>query len=141
MQQQQEMPESAKFWASLLTQLEVSGGSRELANHCVLLQHENQQFVLQLDKMALHNVKREQDIYNALQRHFSGSVQLQIQKKTLSATQKQQTPAALQAAAKVKQNQQAWQTLENDSTVKALKNLFGAEFDRQSLKILAKGIS
>lgn len=81
LQQQQEMPESAKFWASLLTQLEVSGGSRELANHCVLLQHENQQFVLQLDKMALHNIKREQDIYNALQRHFSGSVQLQIQKK------------------------------------------------------------
>lgn len=125
-------------WASILSQLNLSGMTLALANNCSLEKIEDNAVNLLLDPKhaALHNPRNDELLSKALQQYFNKAMKLNIRISTqINATPAQQqhsTQLAIQAAAK--------STIENDPGVQSLLKTFDAKIHPESITAVDKNL-
>jgi DNA polymerase-3 subunit gamma/tau len=122
-------------WVQIIERLAISGMVKQLAANCVLKQHEGDTIVLALDARfkQLRNAKAEQRIQSALSEYFDTEINLQIEaadQQTLQA----ETPAQNDVRVRDERQQQAEQSIENDSFVQMMKKNMNAEIIPGSVK-------
>jgi DNA polymerase-3 subunit gamma/tau len=115
--------EASGSWATIIGQLDLQGAARQLANHCVLLGREGAVVRLALDprNQLVRTRSQEEKLAQALSRHYGTPVRLEFVAETLG-----ETPAQAEQRASVNEREAAQQRLEDDPTVRAFKERFGA---------------
>jgi DNA polymerase-3 subunit gamma/tau len=121
-------------WPSILTQLEVSGLSRQLANNCVLIGRKGNIVRLGLDpRNNMMRVPGAVDkLTQALSKYFGETVRLEFEAPIAGA----ETPAQAEQRAVVEEFDSARQALESDPAVRALRETFGATLLPDSVRPL-----
>ncbi len=125
-------PPSGDEWGQILEALRLSGLLREMASHCVLEGRDAQHLRLVLDAAHAHllSKQREQQLEQALQRHFGVELKLEIS----AATPKEETPAARQARQQSERLAAAVEAIESDNGVKALQETFNARIIPETIQ-------
>jgi DNA polymerase-3 subunit gamma/tau len=114
----------ASAWAQTLSQLEISGATRQLANHCVFIGRQGAVVRLALDprNQLLRTPALEEKLAQALARHYGEPVRLEFQAVTAGA----ETPAQARLRASDEELSVARRAFEEDAGVKGLRERFGA---------------
>ncbi len=125
----------ADTWQSLIGTLDVQGAARQLACNCTLAGREGSRVRLLLDRRGEHNrtPQTEDMLQQALSRLFGTPIQLEIE----LADAVMDTPARQSARAAEERVAAARVELENDATVRALQERFGATLLPDSIKPLS----
>ena len=121
-------------WRAMIAALDTQGAARQLAINCTLLAREEGRLRLLLDPRGTHfrTNQTEETLARALSRVLGTDVQLQIE----LAEEATQTPARELAHVAEQRLQAARVELENDPTVRALKERLGATLIADSVKPL-----
>ncbi len=121
-------------WRAMIAALDTQGAARQLAINCTLLARDEGRLRLLLDPRGTHfrTNQTEETLSRALSRVLGTEVQLQIE----LAEEATQTPARELAQAAEERLQAARVELENDPTVRALKERLGATLIADSVKPL-----
>jgi DNA polymerase III subunit gamma/tau len=121
-------------WASILSQLDIAGLARQLANNCVLLGRNGNLIRLGLDpRNQMMKVQGAVDkLTQALSKHFGEPVRLEFEAPVAGL----ETPAQAEQRAVVQEFDSARQSLESDPAVRALRETFGATLLPDSVRPL-----
>jgi DNA polymerase III subunit gamma/tau len=121
----------AQAWSAILAQLDLQGAARQLASHCALLGREGSVVRLVLDPRAetVRTRAQEEKLAQALSRYYGEPVRIE-----LVADEPLDTPARAQERASVAQIEAARAALEEDATVRALKERFSATVQPESIR-------
>jgi DNA polymerase-3 subunit gamma/tau len=131
-------PQPAEFtaenWPGIISALDVQGATRQLAANCLPLERSGTVLRLLLDQRGAHYRTRQTEdlLAAALGRLAGGELRLQIEVGESAAD----TPARQQARVNEERLQNARRELENDPTVRALQEKFGATVVPDSVKPL-----
>jgi len=111
-------------WAQIVSQLELAGAARQLANHCAFIGRQGAVVRLGLDprNQLVRTAAQEEKLAQALSRYYGETVRLEFQAVTPGA----ETPAQAQRRASDTELAQARQAFEEDAGVKGLRERFGA---------------
>ena len=113
----------AASWADIVSALNVSGRARELANNCVLDSLDDNSCRLLLDPAFQRiGTRAEDNLREALQNYCGKPVRLVIDQQQAQLL----TPAVEMQKARENRQQAAVDDINNDTTVLALKETFGA---------------
>ncbi len=125
----------AENWQALIGALDVQGAARQLACNCSLVARDASRIRLLLDPRGVHyrSDQTEAMLAQALARLLGADVQLEIE----LAEAVMDTPARQSARAAEERVEAARVELENDATVRALKERFGATVLPDSIKPLS----
>jgi DNA polymerase-3 subunit gamma/tau len=120
-------PEAAaagSAWAAIVAGLDLQGAARQLASHCTLVGREGAVVRLALDprNQFMRTRALEEKLTQALSRHYGEPVRLEFAMAVPSA----ETPAQAQERNSLAKVEAARQALDEDPTVRALKDRFGA---------------
>ncbi len=123
----------ADAWSAIIAQLDLQGAARQLASHCALLGREGPLVRLALDPrvQTVRTRAQEEKLAQALSRFYGEPVRVE-----LVTEEPGDTPARAQQRAALAQLEAARQTLEEDATVRALKERFGATVQPDSVQPL-----
>jgi DNA polymerase III subunit gamma/tau len=118
-------------WGAILAQLDLQGAARQLASHCALLGREGSLVRLALDPrvQTVRTKAQEEKLAQALSRFYGEPVRIE-----LVTEEPADTPARAQERASLAQLEAARQALEEDATVRALKERFGATVQPESVR-------
>ncbi len=121
-------------WATILSQLNLTGMTLALANNCSLEKIEESAVHLLLDPShsALHNSRNDERLTQALQNYFNKPMKLQIRISTPNSA----TPAQQQHSAQLAKQAAAKNTIENDPGVQSIIKTFDAKIHPESIKAL-----
>jgi DNA polymerase-3 subunit gamma/tau len=130
-------PDGEADWQSLIGRLELSGLARQLAANCAWAGREGDVVRLRLDprSAALRTANTEDRLAQALQKHFGARMRLAIDVAEPGEPEAD-TPARRQAREAEAQLAGARSALEQDPTVRALQDRFGAAVQLDSVKPL-----
>ena len=119
-------------WASTVAQLELGGAARQLAAHCVVAEHTATLVRLELDpaQQLLRTPALVDKLGQALSRHLGGSVRVEVELAKAAVA----TPARAEQAAAESQLDAARRSLEEDPTVRAFRDKFGATLKPDSVR-------
>ena len=111
-------------WLSILSQIDLQGLPRQLANHCVLLGHQPGLVRLAIDPSVkfVRTASQEEKLAQALSRYYGETVRLEIS----AATGEIDTPARAELRASQQELESARQSMETDPAVQGLRERFGA---------------
>ncbi len=133
-QEKKTRPGAEEDWADLITKLNLTGATKLLANNCAMLRREGNIIYLDLDSRSesLLTTQRQQALGEALSSHYDETLRVDIslghaKKETPVQEEVRLGDAALQAARL---------SLESDPNVQALKDMFGATLNTDSVQIL-----
>jgi DNA polymerase-3 subunit gamma/tau len=128
-------PTAGGDWVQIIERLAINGMVKQLAANCVLQKHEGNTIVLALDARfkQLRNAKAEQRIQRALSEYYDTEISLQIELADQQALPTE-TPAQNDARVRDERQQQAEQSIENDSFVQMMKKNMNAEIIPGSVK-------
>jgi DNA polymerase-3 subunit gamma/tau len=114
----------AGAWAGIVSQLELSGATRQLASHCVFIGRQGAVVRLALDprNQLVRTAATEEKLAQALSRHFGEPVRLEFRSVAVGA----ETPALLARRASEAELAAARRAFEADPGVKGLRERFGA---------------
>ena len=114
----------AGSWASLVSQLELSGLARQLASNCVFIGRQGAVVRLALDprNKLVRTAAQEDKLAQALSRHFGERVRLEFE----TAAPGVETPAQVEQRATQQELDSARRALEADPGVQGLRERFGA---------------
>ncbi len=121
-------------WADLVKKLDLAGASKLLASNCAMLRQEGRIIYLGLDSRSesLLTKARQQTLAEALSTYFSEPLRVDI---SLGHAQIE-TPVQEEARLGDEALQAAHASLEADPNVQALKDMFGATLNTDSVQIL-----
>jgi DNA polymerase-3 subunit gamma/tau len=122
-------------WQAFIAALDVQGAARQLASNSSFVSREGNRIRLLLDRRGAHyrTPQTEETLAQALARQLGAPVQLDIE----LADTVMDTPARQSARAAEERVEAARVELENDPTVRALKERFGATLLPDSIKPLS----
>jgi DNA polymerase-3 subunit gamma/tau len=125
----------AEDWQGFIAALDVQGAARQLACNCSFAGREGNRIQLLLDRRGAHyrTAQTEETLVQALTRRLGEAVKLDIE----LAETVMDTPARQSARAAEERVEAARVELENDATVRALKERFGATLVPDSIKPLS----
>jgi len=111
-------------WAVIISQLELTGMTRQLASHCVLVGREGPVVRLGMDarRQSLRTSIQVDKLTQALSRHFGEVVRIEF----VSADPGKETPAQIEQRLGQESLNSARQAFESDPGVQALRERFGA---------------
>jgi DNA polymerase III subunit gamma/tau len=120
-----------KEWRQILTELNLQGPARQLAAHCVLVGKDGNKVQLRLDVQGepFRRPGPEEKLVQALSAYFGESIKLDLQVGTAS-----DTPARQHQAAAEDRLQAARTAIDNDPNVRALRDVFGATVQPDSIR-------
>jgi DNA polymerase-3 subunit gamma/tau len=119
-------------WTALVSQLEITGAARQLAQHCALIGRQGAVVRLALDprNQLVRTPATEEKLAQALSRHFGATVRLEFQAGGPGA----ETPAAQARRASDTELAAARRAFEDDPAVKGLRERFGATVLPESVR-------
>jgi DNA polymerase III subunit gamma/tau len=119
-------------WSRIVAQLNLQGPVTQLAAHCALLGKQGNKIQLQLDSDGepFRRPALEDKLTQALSSYFNEPVKLDIALASSSID----TPARQQRAVADDRLQQARTAIENDPNVRAMRDIFGATVQPQSVR-------
>jgi DNA polymerase-3 subunit gamma/tau len=125
-------PATAESWSALVTSMNLTGLTRELAQNCALQTREGQAWKLLLDPACAHLLNREREaaLREAASKTLGQPVTLQIAVGKPEA----ETPARERQRVQQEKLQAAAEAIENDPAVKALQAEFGARINAASIR-------
>ncbi len=111
-------------WPSIVSQLDVSGAARQLANHCVLLGRRGAVVRLGIDQRShmLRTPGAVDRLSQALSKHFGEATRIEFDATVAGL----ETPAQAEQRATVEEFDSARQSLESDPAVRVMRETFGA---------------
>ena len=111
-------------WASVVAQLDLQGPERTLASHCALIGRQGGVVRLALDPRnpMVRTRSREEKLAQALTKHYGEPTRLEFATSPPPA----ETPAQALERTALAQTEAARQALDDDPTVRALREQFGA---------------
>jgi len=123
---------ATRDWARILAELNLQGPARQLAAHCVLLAREGRKVQLRLDPQGetFRRPGPEEKLTQALSTYFGESIKLEF----LTGTQLSDTPARQHQAAAEDRLQAARAAIDGDPNVQALREVFGATVQPESVR-------
>ncbi|MEL6869702.1 MAG: DNA polymerase III subunit gamma/tau [Pseudomonadota bacterium] len=134
--QRNEAPEGVgSTWHRTVGQLELSGFTRLLAANCACIEETDTHVSLALDKRSesMLTPAREQEIGNAMRAHLGRDVTVTV---TIEGQTAAPTPVQMAHNDARRKTQDAQQTLEEDAGIAAMKKLFDAEVDPESIQLV-----
>ncbi|GAB4391270.1 MAG: DNA polymerase III subunit gamma/tau [Gammaproteobacteria bacterium] len=125
-------PTDQETWLNLFTQLPLNGATRALASHCTLRQLTSETIELVVDPAgsALLTDKQRQLLTQALQKHFSPALKVNVVVDTSSQT----TPAQQYQQQQQAKLAQAQRDIANNLQVKAIMEQFDATIVTDSIQ-------
>lgn len=122
-------------WCELVKELGLNGAAKLLAGNCAFLRREKSVVHLGLDRRSesLLTRSRQDAIAAALSRHFGEALKVDILIGTESGSE---TPVQQAARLVDERRAEARASLEADPNVKALKDMFGAELNPDSIELV-----
>ncbi len=128
--------EGANEWGEVVESLQLKGMVRELACNCVLVGKNANKIELALDPAHTHLKRKnlEQRLEQALRSFYNSQVRLVVSSSNLST----ETPAQNQARDEQERKEAAVQSIEEDSNVKAIQDMFNANISTDSIEPLNK---
>jgi DNA polymerase-3 subunit gamma/tau len=119
-------------WSQLVARLNLQGPARQLAAHCALVSKQGPKVQLQLDPEGEHykTPAMEAKLAQALSAHYGESVRLEFAVGSPVAP----TPAQKQRSAAEDRMQQARAAIETDPNVHAMRDIFGATVQPDSIR-------
>jgi DNA polymerase III subunit gamma/tau len=124
---------NAHNWSDVLARLELTGLARQLATHCEFAGRQGSQVRLLLDarNKSIRSPASEEKLVAALSRYLGTPVRLQIE---IADGDAPSTPARERDRQAEERQAQARAALEEDPTVKALRNQMGATIFAESIR-------
>jgi len=124
----------AGAWPDIIKQMRLGGMVLQLANHCILVELEENRITLAMDPRTsvLRSGQMEASLEKALQAYFKRPLKLQINLET----PQQETPALQHQRHKDERQKAAEQEIEQDPVVAALKERLDARIVPGSIKPL-----
>lgn len=112
-------------WSSIITGMKLTGVMKEVAANCAIKERDEKNMVLVLapEHAALLSSEREKKLEKALQKYLGSKIKLKVEVESVQA----ETPAARQKRMLSEKQQAAVDTIESDSNIQALKDMFGAD--------------
>jgi DNA polymerase-3 subunit gamma/tau len=119
-------------WSQLIERLNLQGPARQLATHCALISRQGGKLQLQLDPEGEHykTPAMEAKLAQALSAHYGETVRLEFSVGASAAP----TPAQKQRTAAEDRMQQARASIETDANVRAMRDIFGATVQPDSVR-------
>ncbi|QXP83385.1 DNA polymerase III subunit gamma/tau [Methylococcus sp. ANG] len=116
---------TGRDWPRMIEAMNLAGMTRQLASHCVLRTLTEQTCELALDprQAQIHTPTVTNNLEAALQKLLGRPIKLTIRSESL----REETPAAADQRAQAERQREAELEIENDATVHALKDMFGAQ--------------
>lgn len=133
-QEKKAHPGAEDDWADLIRQLRLTGATKLLANNCAMLRREGNIIYLDLDSRSesLLTTKRQRALGEALSSHYAETLRVDIS----LGHAKKETPVQEEARLGDAALLAARLSLESDPNVQALKDMFGATLNPDSVQIL-----
>ena len=127
-------------WGRVIQTLGLSGASKLLAANCAWLRRDADTVFLGLDRRSesLLTRSRQQAIADALSAKFAQPLKVEIALATFAS--ESETPIQEQARRSDEKLEAARESLEADPNVKALRDMFGAELNPDSIEPIDKSI-
>lgn len=124
-------------WGTLIADLGLSGADRLLAANCAFLRREQDVVYLALDSRSesLLTRPRQNVLAAALSAHFGEALQVEI---AVTENAPAETPMQEKARLEGQQLEAARESLESDPNVRALKDMFGAQLNPDSIELVDK---
>jgi DNA polymerase-3 subunit gamma/tau len=122
------------IWSDLVTELELKGTSRMLADNCALIKRENNKFFLMLDEksQSYNNKERQLALSEALSAYYDKRIDIDIS----VGESKNETPNQEKIRKEDEILKKAKEDLEVDPGIRDIKDIFsGASFDSDSVKL------
>tara|TARA_B000000475_G_scaffold119192_1_gene96412 strand:- start:354 stop:1565 length:1212 start_codon:yes stop_codon:yes gene_type:complete len=122
------------IWSDLVTELELKGTSRMLADNCALIKRENNKFFLMLDEksQSYNNKERQLALSEALSAYYEKRIDIDIS----VGESKNETPNQEKIRKEDEILKKAKEDLEVDQGIRDIKDIFsGASFDSDSVKL------
>jgi DNA polymerase-3 subunit gamma/tau len=121
-------------WSELIGRLELAGANRMLAGNCAYLRRDGKTLHLSLDgrSESLLTRSRQDALAEALSRHFKEPLRVEIKVGAAAA----ETPVQAEARIADEKVAAARESLEADPNVRALKDMFGATLNADSVEII-----
>ena len=119
-------------WSQLIERLNLQGPARQLAAHCALVSRQGGKLQLQLDPEGEHykTPAMEAKLAQALSAHYGETLRLEFSVGAPAAP----TPAQKQRTAAEDRMQQARASIETDPNVHAMRDIFGATVQPDSVR-------
>ncbi|MDR0529016.1 MAG: DNA polymerase III subunit gamma/tau [Zoogloeaceae bacterium] len=127
-----EKEEPPSEWQTILSALNLTALTRQLAQNCELVSHTDTEYILRLDpakKAGLLRETTQENLRLALAAHFGVPIQLKIE----FDTPKHLTPAECAAQEKSRLRDEARAAIENDPFTRTMLEEFGAEINEASI--------
>jgi DNA polymerase-3 subunit gamma/tau len=123
-------------WAAMVTQMNLTGITRQLAVNCAFLGRQGNKVRLSLDPDGAHyrTAMMEEKLKQALSTYYGESVVLEFVES--GAGEALNTPARQFKAAAEDRIQNARASIENDPNIRAMKEMFGATVTPESIRPL-----
>jgi DNA polymerase-3 subunit gamma/tau len=112
----------AANWPEMIAAMNLAPATKELANHCVLENINDNECRLTIDPSHFRIQRREENLQKALQDHFNTPLKLTITTEKTTAA----TPAVQSSIERENRQQAAIDAINNDENVLALKEHLGA---------------
>jgi DNA polymerase III subunit gamma/tau len=124
----------APDWARLIPELELNGASKLLASNCAYLRRKGDVVYLKLDSRSesLLTRSRQNELAAALSNRFGEALKLDI----AVGEPELETPMQEQARLDDEKLKAARESLEADPNVRALRDMFGAELNPDSIELV-----
>ena len=122
------------IWSDLVTELELKGTSRMLADNCALIKREDNKFFLMLDEksQSYNNKERQLALSEALSAYYDERIDVDIS----VGESENETPNQEKIRREDEILKKAKEDLEDDPGIRDIKNIFsGASFDSDSVKL------
>ncbi|MDC9725146.1 MAG: DNA polymerase III subunit gamma/tau [Gammaproteobacteria bacterium] len=126
---------SVDNWTSTIANLKLAALSRQLANNCAFIKFDSTKIYLSLAPELAHLAtdKAKERLALALQQHLNSTVSVVIEHND-AQHQSSQTLATQQAEHETSRQQQAVESIHNDSTVDAIKHAFNGQVIESTIK-------
>ncbi|HWM28161.1 MAG TPA: DNA polymerase III subunit gamma/tau C-terminal domain-containing protein, partial [Woeseiaceae bacterium] len=135
----QDDPQMLEDWGRVISELPLSGANKLLAANCAYLHRKGDTVYLGLDRRSesLLTRSRQQAIADALTDKFGKRLRVEISLATSAGdTVAAETPMQAEARRSDEKLEAARESLESDPNVKALRDMFGAELNPDSIELI-----
>lgn len=123
---------STNDWKQIIDEMALVGLVKELAGHCVLKEHTESKIELVLSPAQEHLLKTNQKerLQNAIKQRFGENIKLVINVQEVET----ETPTEEKKRINNEEQAKAESSIANDPNIQAMKDIFGASVDEDSIQ-------
>ena len=119
-------------WSKIITGMKLTAVMKEVAANCAIKTRDEKCLTLVMapEHAALLNSDREKKLEKSLREYLGNKIKLKVEVENIQL----ETPAAQQKRIQSEKHQAAVDTIESDSNIQALKDMFGADVQSELIE-------